>query len=51
MGDENTLSEKIRKHPVVVVLAFIGAAIVGLASFTEALGTITEKARCIPIHL
>lgn len=51
MCGEKTLTEKLKQHPIVVILAFIGAAIVGLASFTEGLGTITEKAKCIPIHL
>lgn len=51
MGGAKSLSEKIKEHPVVVITTFVGAAIVGLASFAESLGKITAKAKCIPIYL
>lgn len=51
MEESQSFVNKLKSHPVVTFLVFVCAAIIGLASFTEAIGKISKESKCVPIYL
>ena len=46
-----SIVERIKRHPIVTVSVFASAGIIGLASFTQAVDSISEVVSCIPSKL
>lgn len=46
-----SIIKNIKKHQIVTAIVFVSGAIIGLSSFTQAIGSISEAISCIPNKL